>query len=82
MPERLDCDRYTVDGRELICARSEDVIRRISLDAIRGWCDTGQGKVLTLSIVMKEGRSIDLPDTSGELEQILSHHFPDSFHSW
>lgn len=78
-PEEMNCDRYRVDGRELVLLLQGNEIRRISFSSILGWCDTGQG---TLSIVMKEGRSLDFSGMPRELEELLIKHFPDSFHEW
>ena len=79
MPEKMNCDRYRVEGRELICEFRGKEVRRIGFDRILGWCDTAQG---SLSILIKEGRSLDFPGPSDELEDLLSKHFPSSFHSW
>ena len=78
-PEELQCDRFRVDGRELVCEFGGKEVRRVAFDSILGWCDTAQD---SYSIVMKEGRSLDFPGLSDELEVILLEHFPDSFHSW
>jgi hypothetical protein len=79
MPERMNCDAYRVEGRELVCELSGKEVRRVSFDAILGWCDTAQG---SLSIMVKGGRSLDFPGPPEVLEDILMKHFPNSFHQW
>jgi hypothetical protein len=74
----MHCDRYRVEDRTLVCESRGKEVRRVRFDAILGWCDTAQG---SLSIVIKEGRSLDFPEPFEELENLLSQHFPNSFHS-
>jgi hypothetical protein len=82
MPENVPATSFRVDGDVLVCSGPTMPDRRIPFSEIKGWVDTGQGRVQTFSLMLRTGAALDIEDPEGKLEAIMSVKMPNGFMMW